>query len=357
MTFKKYNTSNNAICLLSLPITNESLVIKASWNFNRFSTANFIIKISEFDWDWIVIWRENIHIASRTWDTFIVEERCVEKVPINDNTNSTVKQALNFGAWSIIEEVFSSEWISDIQNELIRLNDEKLDKWWLRQTLSNIWSLFFSNDWWNETALPLWVNGRVLQSNWTTSPPTWEVPTVDINALTNDDTLWSDDKLIFYKNWVANRKRKAQATTSNAWLVRQATTLEIANQSNDETYISPKWAHEKFWINSYTITTLSTPAWTYSTPAYSTIVWLWYDTIITVTMKWHSWSSNLNTQWIQYSTDWWLSWNTLYSRTVEDNADEEILIVRVQKWYWIRVFQWWTWSLAADMPVIAKFQN
>jgi hypothetical protein len=48
MTFENFNTANNAICQLDLPIDNLSTLLIAKWNFNRFSTENFIIKVTEY---------------------------------------------------------------------------------------------------------------------------------------------------------------------------------------------------------------------------------------------------------------------------------------------------------------------
>jgi hypothetical protein len=51
-----------------------------------------------------------------------------------------------------------------------------------------------------------------LISQGATSNPVWQAPSVDIDGLTGDDTLATDDKLVFYKDGTGNRKRTAKAS-------------------------------------------------------------------------------------------------------------------------------------------------
>ncbi len=129
MVFKKYNSKNNAICSLYVWISNSSLTMTATGNYDRFSTTNFIVRVTYYT-DWVLAGRENMLITSRSGATFIISNRAYEPVPINDNASTNIQQALVFPAGAIIEEVASSEFMQDIQNEVARLDSDKMDKSW-----------------------------------------------------------------------------------------------------------------------------------------------------------------------------------------------------------------------------------
>ena len=127
MTFNKYNITNNAICQLYLPVTNTSNLFVLKWNYDRLPTSNFILKVTEYSWT-TVIGRENILFSLRSWNIAIVSQRAYELVPLDDNASENIQQALSFSADSVCELVVSAEVITDIQNEVTRLEDEKVDK-------------------------------------------------------------------------------------------------------------------------------------------------------------------------------------------------------------------------------------
>lgn len=135
MVYNKFNHENNAICILSLSIEDDSAILIGQGNYNRFPTANFIIQVTEVDGDGNVIARENILIATRSGSTFNVASggRAYEPVPIDDDATSSIQQALPFnGGVAIIENVMSTAVIEDVQNEITRIADValplKLDK-------------------------------------------------------------------------------------------------------------------------------------------------------------------------------------------------------------------------------------
>ncbi len=127
MTYKKYQSANNAICELEVAISNTDMSLKATWPYNRFKTENFIIKVTERDVDGKIIARENMYVVSRTGDTFTIGERAYEAVPIDDDATTNTKTALEFNAWAVVEMVISEEVIKDIQEEIERLEDDKAD--------------------------------------------------------------------------------------------------------------------------------------------------------------------------------------------------------------------------------------
>lgn len=129
MVFKNFDSANNAICLLDLPITNLSTTIIGKGNFDRFPTSNFIIKVTQYDTDGVtIIGRENILIDTRVDETFTVAAsgRAYEPVPIDDDQTSNIQQALPFLSDSVIECVITSEFMKDIQEELIDIRDVAL---------------------------------------------------------------------------------------------------------------------------------------------------------------------------------------------------------------------------------------
>jgi hypothetical protein len=66
MTFQNYNTANNAIALLDLPITETSNTLTLKGAFDRFPSANFIVKVTQYDINGDVEFRENMLISNRT---------------------------------------------------------------------------------------------------------------------------------------------------------------------------------------------------------------------------------------------------------------------------------------------------
>lgn len=127
MPFLKFNSTNNAICTLSLQIDENSITAVLAGNFGRLPTSNFILKFTEY-LNGVVVGRENIHVTTRSGAVCTGLTRAYEPVPINDSATSNVQQALPFSAGSTVELVISSAFIDDIQDELTDLRTTKLDK-------------------------------------------------------------------------------------------------------------------------------------------------------------------------------------------------------------------------------------
>lgn len=117
MAFKKYNSSNNAIAALNLPISDTDTTMVLKGNYWRFSTSNFIVKVTTVV-AWVVTARENIYVATRTGATCTGLVRAYEAVPVDDSASSNVQQALNFWANDIVEQVISAEMFKDMQDNL-----------------------------------------------------------------------------------------------------------------------------------------------------------------------------------------------------------------------------------------------
>lgn len=133
MVFEKKNSANNADCGLEFWFNETALIIFAIWNYDRFPTSNFIWEVTTFDptQDNKVIARENIFFTSRAWNQFnvwVLANRAYEPVPIDDDQDSNIQQALPFSATNtVIKVVWSAKPYSDLQDEIIRLENEKLN--------------------------------------------------------------------------------------------------------------------------------------------------------------------------------------------------------------------------------------
>lgn len=128
MAFKKYNSANNAVAQLNLPLADTDTTCVLKWKFWRFPTSNFIMKATHVE-NGVVTGRENIYVATRSGATCTGLIRAYEPVPTDDDATTNIQQALNFSADDIVEVVVSSEFMKDMQEEI----DAKLAKsGWLR---------------------------------------------------------------------------------------------------------------------------------------------------------------------------------------------------------------------------------
>lgn len=249
MTFQKYNTANNAITLLDLPITELSNTLTLKGAFARFPTENFIIKITQYDVNGDVEFRENMLISNRTGWVCNIQTRKFEPVPQDDSALTSVQESYAFDADSVVEVVASSEFYKDIQDEVERLEGDKLNitafNSSLRNNLTN-WLLFYTNGSGDETGLAFWSAGRVLQSNWPSTAPSWEVPTVSITPLTEDET-WNIENDFFIKN------NGAGANTKIKMIRYRATDAEATAWVVTDKFVTPKQARDNyFWLTIWT---------------------------------------------------------------------------------------------------------
>lgn len=125
MPYKKYNWANNAICALSLPISDSDLSLVLKGNYWRLPTSNFIIKITKSS-GWVVTARENIYVTTRTGANCTGLTRAYEPVPVSDAAATATQVAQNFATDDVVEVAMSEEFFSDIQVEM----DNKLPIVW-----------------------------------------------------------------------------------------------------------------------------------------------------------------------------------------------------------------------------------
>lgn len=222
MAYNKFKVKDNAYWNLLSGISASATTINLeAWDGDRFPASNFVATMVEYtdtgDDTTPILGQEKILVVNRSWDTLTVTRG------YNWST------ARSFNAGDNIYVNVTSIIIEDIQDEVTRLESDKLNISAFNSTLRNNlwnWKVIYTNGSGDETELTLWSAGQFLKSNGASSAPTWESPTVDINWLTEDnDTLDTDDMLVYY-DWAGNKKRKAKATTSQEWLLKTLTNNE-----------------------------------------------------------------------------------------------------------------------------------
>jgi hypothetical protein len=208
--------------------------------------------------------------------------------------------ATTFNAWDYVYLNVCSIIIEDIQAEI----DTKLADWDLRTWLTAYRTLYTDSSW-NEQALAHWANARVLTSNWASANPSWNVATVDINWLTNDDwVLQTTDKLMFYdaSEW-SNNKRTAKASETIEWLVERATDAEMAAKTDTTRYVPIDILWKYLWTNEVGTFTRSPWSWAW-TQAITHSLWR-IPKYIKFDMKTELVSP---TDWCQ--SNWWYDWTS-----------------------------------------------
>lgn len=228
--FNKYSVKNDAYSQLLVGISAGATTIELKvGEGTRFPASNFIATLVQYDTSGdpssAVVKKEKINVTSRSGDTLTVVRG--------------LDTPTSFDADDFIYLNVTAEVIEDIQNEVERIVDEdiaglessKLDANGQLRTGNGAWKTSYNNASGNEVELALGASGRVLQSNGTSSAPTWEVPTVDINGLTEKTTPLSDnDELIIYDG-SGNKKIKWSNAIESPVLYRK-TTQSVASTSS-----------------------------------------------------------------------------------------------------------------------------
>ena len=274
MTLVWYTGSNNSQSTFAAGINASAptLIVK-TWEWALFpSTFPFLLALEEYNANDVVTKREIVKCTWRSTDTLTIvrsQWTCVQDDTADPKVQWTI--AYSFSTDDFVSLYLTNEQMEDIQAELVRLEADKLDADWELRTWNGAWKTNY-NDWsWDENELALWAVDRVLTSWWTAAAPTWEVPTVDINWLVEDNSLDADDMLVFYDNteW-ANNKRQAKWTTTVPWLLPLATETETVTWTETEKAVTPAWVaqalvwwdyDEEYLIQWYSDPTTNAPIW------------------------------------------------------------------------------------------------
>jgi len=192
---------------------------------SKFPASNFILKFVQYttpaDPTTPVVKFEYVLVTNRSGDTLTVTRGFDGSTPAS------------FLAGDFVYLTNHKEIIKDIQDEVTRLESDKLNKWGLRTALANTWRMFFSNGSNAETELTFGASGRVLTSNGSSSAPSWEVPTVNIPALTEDTTGSMEDDFFAKNNGIG-------ANTRIKMTRYRATDGEVAAGTVTNKFVTPK---------------------------------------------------------------------------------------------------------------------
>lgn len=268
MTFQKYKVTDNGFSTLLVWISAgaTSLQVQASaWDL--FPASNFISTLVQYETPWdetsAVVKREKVLVSNNATDTFTITRGFDGDTPVS------------FNAWDFIYLNVVSKIIEDIQDEVTRLESDKLNIATYNSTTRDdltAYRLLYIDWTWTETQLALWTAGQVLISQWATSNPIWQAPSVDIAWLTATTNLeWTDDFLVRTSAW--NRKisrdnmteNLKEATETTKWVVERATDAEATAWTDTTRYISPKQAKDNYEQKSEVIVSNranNTASWT-----------------------------------------------------------------------------------------------
>lgn len=197
MAFQKYNSANNARALLLLPITEDSETLVLKGAFATLPESNFIVCVTQYNGS-IPLFRENMLISTRVWNTCNIQQRKFEFVPENDEVIISIQEKFPFAENSVVECVNSSAFNKDIQEELTRLEEDKLDISWGTRTGLTTNSIV----WTDETGVESFLefdrvadNGKAFIID-ETEGLKLESPGVNIEWLTPTISLTPTDKFI-----------------------------------------------------------------------------------------------------------------------------------------------------------------
>ena len=345
MTYDKKNSENNAICGIAFWFDETAMVIFWEWNYWRFSTSNFIVEVTTFDTTWKAISRENIFMLSRTWNQFTVWTRAVEKVPIDDDQTTNIQQALPFVKTNtVMKQVISKKLLDELQDETIRLENEKLNITdFQKQT-----AIYASSSTWNDSyAITLdpiptslislkWVI-YFLSDIWNT----WSA-TLNINSLwakvikkLHDQDLETWDIEASQKVWVVYN-----SINDVFEMISQTAIINVEVNKTVSVFIT--WEN----ITQYDALYLHTDWKVYKTDstnlAKMNFIWIATETIsIWLNIK-------VNTLWVSNFSSWLTIWATYYPNNVVTNANLTQLVTdNESEWVWITWATWWSWYRTA----------
>jgi len=275
-----YNHTNNGHAVLANPITESSTTFILSGTYNTLPTSNFIMKVSKYT-DNVLVWRENVYVATRSGTTCTGIIRQFEEVPLDDATNALVQQALPFPSWSICECVVSSAFVSEILKSY-------------RNSLA-IKGVLVTDATGQETYVT-WTSGQVVWF-WGGGVPTAFSPTVDINGLTEDTTITWDEFYVMY-DWSVNKKVKAKNLSG----IMDFTTSSVSY------WFSVSWESSSLQFvrgNLYYWYDINSNPWTSDTIEYQlSRDWTTWTTVKSITIWWDGF-------WSEYEFylgyfDWWI---------------------------------------------------
>lgn len=330
-------TANNAICTLQNPILEDSTVIFLAWNYDRLPTSNFIVEIATFWADnETVTARENILIASRSWNQLIVWQRACEPVPIDDNASENIQQPLAFDIWwTVVKQVVSKALFDEIETTITTI-------------IQNIISI--TNNYVSKTQLN--------QEKWTTiaTLTNWKIPasqidwwSLDVNSLVSEFTAWAAITAwdcVWVYMWSLTNNTAKQVNVYSSWWNTVSSNITFGT---DDVYlasidISLVWDY----IGSYSSLTIKCDWFIIFGEAYATINWtLTVNAPINKFIK--KWTRTAEVRWI-----WWrnYTYDITFNTQKPNNRTNKICRMTAtstsyqrKKFVWIALNSWSSWSI------------
>lgn len=204
MPFVKYNVKDNSRGQLAIWIsadTNVTEIALNTWEWALF-WVNQIIKLVEYTTPWDEtspeVWFENMLITWITWDTLTITREFA-------GTTARTFPTSSYAYW-----VIHSYTTKDIQDEVTRLEADKLDNNELRTWLTSNRLLSSNNSWVEEAWISFWTAWQVLTSTWTTTQPIFgDVPEQTVFSKTTITTLDGAADYVMVSDWSSsNTNRK-----------------------------------------------------------------------------------------------------------------------------------------------------
>lgn len=278
MAYEKYNITDDAQGNLDVGISASATTLNLeSWDGALFPTTNFILKLVQYtttsDPTTEIVKTEDILVTNRSGDVLTVTRGFDSSTPAS------------FDAGDFLYLTNHTAIIKDIQDEVTRLESDKLDNNELRTGIGN-WKVIYTNASWNEVVLGLWSANTYLQSNGTTSAPSWATPPLDIFWQTTVSTIdRANDYIAISDASSSNSTRKVlinkiadNASTTSAGLVERATDWEADLGTDTTRHVTPNQLRQYAWERPWTTTTVDTKIFNnISSPTKQTYTasWVW----------------------------------------------------------------------------------
>ncbi len=312
MTYNKFTLENLAQWTLDGNISAWATTLVLDWQGDLFPTTfPFICKIEQFTAT-NVTKREIVKCTGRTWNTLTIV-RSFESCPADYTATTLTTTAFAFLDGDVVSLIESKATIKDIQDEVTRLENDKLNITAFNTSLRT-WltadRILFVNSSWDESEIVLWDSWKYLMSNWATADPTFETAVV------------------------------ADATTTTKWVVEKATWAETVSWTADKFPDASDIKDTYLMVaNSISLTRDSTATWAVINYAH----WLGkIPKFITFTMPSISNSTNASSYWTYVTAT-----NANLSVYVPYASNNTAITTASCISYWAGDWNWQFWAVTA----------
>lgn len=361
MSFEKYTGTNNAVGNLNANIGTwtSSLVLQTNqwWLFP--SVFPFLATIVQYatpaDPTTAVVKREIVKVTNRSGDTLTVT-RAFEACPASDTATTQTTTAQSFDSWDFVYLWITALTIDDIQDELDRLETDKLDaSWELRTWLWN-WKVIYTNWSWVEVELAVWAAWTFLWFNGTSSAPSAQIPTTQQNVITGtagETVDWTTTpQAVYVSDWTwwrtSWRYYKADAndwtntdSINFAWFVTTSKTVwQTGNLINTGIVDWFTWLteHALYFMSDTAWEISVTPSTTKRIPVWVAITW----TQILILENWNALIDEFGKSGV--NANWYTIWNITSATTGNLDIDVWFGNSRIVELYIGLYSSAWSWD-------------